>query len=92
LRFKLGDDDLQISSEILSYQGFGCVTVDTMNGMSGGPVFALHNNYDAVSLIGIHVSSFETGGELECRALTEEIVSDSCDAKTTRYNLIEFIP
>jgi hypothetical protein len=91
LNYVAGPVANDFSREALEYKKFGCVSVDTLNGMSGGPVFAIHERTNELSLIGAHVAAFEIGGDLECRALTEVIVPDTCGSDTTRYNLIEYV-
>lgn len=82
------------SGQLFDASGYGCTSLDTMNGASGGPVFSVSDNSEDLVLIGFVVAAAHTGWTVECQP---NVLEDSCSnraagVRSNWYNLFERLP
>lgn len=91
LAFKLGFRPPEETWGDLEIGGYGCASIDTANGMSGGAVFAITEDSSGLGLLGIVSAAFEFDPNQECRAMKTEIVPEDCGTNSPDHNVIEFV-
>ena len=77
----------------ISHKGYGCTTMDTMNGGSGGPVFALGDDGETLILIGLVSGAAWVSFEKECLTENENPLTDECGVPPTGgLNVFSLLP
>lgn len=70
----------EIPDGAMIHQGYGCTSMDTMNGSSGGPVFAMDDYGSSLVLVGFISAASWTSFDMECSTNTEgkSVLQDEC--------------
>lgn len=70
----------EIPDGAMIHQGYGCTSMDTMNGSSGGPVFAMDDYGSSLVLVGFISAASWTSFDMECSTATEgkSVLQDEC--------------
>ncbi|MFY0308264.1 hypothetical protein ACFMBG_00015 [Leisingera sp. D0M16] len=83
----------EIGNNAETFGGFGCTSLDTRVGGSGGPVFALDDDGKSLILIGLVSGASWTDFDMECIGELDNPLQEQCGvAPTGRLNVFTLLP
>lgn len=82
------------STTAMHYSGFACMSLDTLNGASGGPVFAVDNDGVSLILVGVISGAAWVDFDMECLSTVNITpLSDTCGvAPDGLLNVLALVP